>query len=364
MNSSGLQIQIQRGGKQIAEGAFGCIFSPPLQCLNKTTKPQKNKLGKLTDYGDIKNEIIASKYLNQFSKSSEYCILPELNTICTPDLDDAKKEGLLDNCQSLEESPDKKHFQFTTEYGGDTLKHTLLNINPSFKTLPFFNLMRQLLELGAFLVVHGFIHNDIHGNNIVLDDAFRPRLIDFGRSYTHDKITNTLIEELSADYNPGLGQIAPETTVEHGIREGIPLTTILNDIRKKKPALEWGEKILGISRSSQIEEFKQFWLHSKAAQTEDWLAFYKMYWPAMDSWAIGHNLLQILRRMNVSENFSGNQEWVEKRGIVKQVIRGLLHTSPKLRLDCLQALAIYDPMNELVSSQSGSAWLDRKKAQL
>lgn len=363
MNSSGLQIEIQRGGKQIAEGAFGCIYSPPLQCTNKSVKVDKKKLGKLTDYGDIKNEILASKFLNQFSKSSKYCILPELESICTPDLDEAKDKHLLDDCKSLEESPDKKHFQFTIEYGGETLKHTLLNINPSFKTVPFFRLMQQLLEVGAFLVIHGFIHNDIHGNNIVLGDSFTPRLIDFGRSFIHDKITPNLIEELSADYNPGLGQISPETSTEHGIREGIPLTTILNDIRKKKPALEWGEKILGISRTAQIEEFKQFWLHSKAAQTKDWVTLYKLYWPVVDSWAIGHDLLQVLRRMNVSENFSANKEWVQKQGIVKQVLRGLLRTSPKLRLDCLQALAIYDPMNELVSSASGNAWLERKRLQ-
>lgn len=361
MNLSGLQIQVQSGGKQIAEGAFGCIYSPPLHCQNKSIKPDKTKLGKLTDYGDIKNEILASKFLKQFSKSSKYCILPELDSICIPDLDEARKKHLLDDCQSLEESPDKKHFQFTVEHGGETLKHTLLTINPSFKTIPFFRLMRQLLEVGAFLVIHGFIHNDIHGNNIVLGNSFTPRLIDFGRSFIHDKITTHLIEELSADYNPGLGQISPETSAEHGIREGIPFATILRDIRQKKPALEWGEKILGISRTAQIEEFKQFWLSSKAVQGKDWVSLYKLYWPVVDSWAIGHDLLQVLRRMNVSEDFSKNKEWVEKQSVVKQVLRGLLRTSPKLRMDCLQALAIYDPMNELVSSASGNAWLERKR---
>ena len=70
MNSSGLQIELQRGGKQIAEGAFGCIFSPPLKCADKPDLPariSKRKLGKLTGYEDIKNEIAAAKYLKQFS---------------------------------------------------------------------------------------------------------------------------------------------------------------------------------------------------------------------------------------------------------------------------------------------------------
>jgi hypothetical protein len=217
--------------------------------------------------------------------------------------------------------------------------------------------MRQLLEIGAFFVVHGFIHNDLHGNNIVLDKAFRPRTIDFGRSYIHNKITSTLIGELDADYNPALGQISPETSAEHGIKDGIPLTTILDDLQKKKPALEWGEKILGLSRKQQIAEFRRFWATSKAVQTGDWSEFYRLYWPVQDSWAIGNNLLQILRRMNISNE---SPEWAQKKEIVKQVLRGLLHTSPKLRMDCMQALAIYDPTNDLVSGSSGKAWLEKK----
>lgn len=359
MNSSGLQIQVQMGGKQIAEGAFGCIFSPPLRCANKPAAPAKStkgKLGKLTGYEDIKNEIVSTKYLRQFSKASEYCILPELDTICVPDT----KTPLVDNCDVLKEHPEKKHFQFNLEYGGITLKKTLLTVNPSFTTIPFFTLMRHLLEIGAFFVIHGFIHNDIHGNNIVLDDDFRPRVIDYGRSYIHDKITSTTVQELSADYRPSLGQISPETSAEHGIRDGVPFTTILRDISREKPALEWGEKILGLSRTRQMAEFKEFWENSRAVQTGDWVTFYRLYWPVVDSWAIGNNILQVLRRMNVTEQFTGNKEWVEQRGVVKQVLRGLLRTSPKLRLDAMQALAIYDPTNDLVLGASGKAWLEKK----
>ena len=348
----------------MAQGAFGCIFTPPLQCSkgNKIIQPKKNRIGKLTDYGDIKNEIFASKYLHQFSKSGDYCILPELDTICVPNLTSPSAVSVVEECTVLEEHPNKKYFQFNVEYGGETLKHTLVNLTPSFTTIPFFTLMRQLLEIGAFFVIHGFVHNDIHGNNIVLDKAFRPRLIDFGRSYVYNKINANLIKELDADYNPSLGQISPETSAEHGIKDSIPFTTIIDDIQKKKPALEWGEKILGLSRKQQMTDFRNFWETSKSVQTQDWVAFYELYWPVIDSWAIGNNILQVLRRMNVTDDFTGNAEWMQKRGVVKQVLRGLLHASPKQRLDCLQALAIYDPTNDLVSSPSGRTWLEKKAA--
>jgi len=361
MNSSGLQIQIQSGGKQLAEGAYGCVFSPPLTCLGKTkATAKKNMLGKLTGYGDLKNEVISAKYLKQFGKSPEYCILPELSTICAPDLKSPAAQKTVENCDVLQKEPDKEHFQFDIRYGGPSLKNTLLNITPSFKTFPFFTFMQQLLEIGAFFVIHGFIHNDMHAGNIVLADDIRPRVIDFGRAFIHDKINHDVVEELKAGYDPSFGHISPETSAEHGVDAGVPFATIVNDIYKKKPALEWGEKVLGISRKAQIEEFKQFWLTSKAVQENDWVTFYKLYWPAVDSWAIGNCLLKILRMMNVSQDFSSNAEWVQKRGVVKQVLRGLLRASPKLRLDAMQALAIYDPMNDLVSGASGRAWLEKK----
>ena len=367
MKSSGLEIQIQRGGKLdvhgdsklIGKGAFGCIFRPPLPCLTKKGKrTTSTKLGKITDYSDIKNEINASKYLRQYVKSEEYCILPELDTICKPDISGVEA------CDIIDENKEKgkTYLQFNLEYGGDTLKHTLAKMTPSFTTVPFFTFMRELLEVGAFFVLHGFIHNDIHYNNIVLGNSFKPRIIDFGRSYIFNKINATLVQELEADYNPALGQISPETSAEHGVKDGIPFTTILNDLEMKKPALEWGQKVLGISRKEQIAEFKQFWETSISVESGDWPAFYRLYWPVVDSWAIGHNLLQVLRKMNITANTVGNHEWKQKHTIVKEVLRGLLHTSPKLRLDCLQALAIYDPTNEMVASPSGKAWLEKKQA--
>jgi hypothetical protein len=138
------------------------------------------------------------------------------------------------------------------------------------------------------------------------------------------------------------------------------MSMILDDLSKKKPAFEWGEKILGISRKEQVAEFRRFWETSKAVQENNWPEFYRLYWPVQDSWAIGNNLLQILRRMNVSDTMTRHPEWVQKKAVVKQDLRGLLRASPKRRFDCIQALAIYDPTNDLVSGASGKAWLEKK----
>jgi hypothetical protein len=40
-----------------------------------------------------------------------------------------------------------------------------------------------------------------------------------------------------------------------------------------------------------------------------------------------------------------------------------VQASPRARLDAVEALALYDPTNDLLSSPTGKAWLQKKQAQ-
>jgi thioredoxin reductase len=55
--------------------------------------------------------------------------------------------------------------------------------------------------MGTQLAFKGIIHNDLHSGNIVVDDKYNFRLIDFGRSYTVSGISSDLIDSLNAEYN-------------------------------------------------------------------------------------------------------------------------------------------------------------------
>jgi hypothetical protein len=136
----------------------------------------------------------------------------------------------------------------------------------------------------------------------------------------------------------------------------------IQDILKEKPSLAQAERVLGMSRAKQMANLKDFWETSKSVQTRDWVTFYRLYWPKVDSWAIGVNLLGTLQPLLMTKQFVESKEWIQKQGIVKEVIRGLVQTDPRTRLDCVNALAIYDPMNALLSEPSGKAWLKSPQA--
>jgi hypothetical protein len=131
----------------------------------------------------------------------------------------------------------------------------------------------------------------------------------------------------------------------------------LND---KKAGIRFGESILGTSRKKQISDFSNFWKTSTSASKEDWATFYSYYWHVVDSWAIGTILLSILRRLLLIKEFVGGEEWKTKGPLVKEILRGLLHASPRERSDCLTALSMYDPTNHFVVGNAGKAWLASK----
>ena len=353
----------------LGSGVYGCIFTPPLKCQSSTRQPNKNKLGKLTDKEDVKSEILAARIFAKKPESKKYLILPELESFCTSLAPvPQQKDRDISKCKPLEGQSMSDMVQFEVPYGGKTLHSvvdaSLRDIKLIVAEFPFYDFIRDMLETGAYLALHGFIHNDLHSNNILMNKEYHPRLIDFGRSYSSHAITQELIEEhLLAQYAPGIGQIPPEVTIIDGLDEGLPLSKMLDDIRNEKPAINSVEKILGVSRYLQIAELSLFFKSSKSFQSGDWPGFMQLYWPVVDSWAIGHNILSLLHKLLISKQFAESPEWKRRRGPIKHMLRGLLKTSPRDRLDCVEALAMYDPMNAVLLTASGKAWLKHKQEQ-
>jgi len=354
---------VQMGGKLEGQGAYGCVFGPPL--LTQSTHRQKKGgvklLGKVTEYSEVAKEIEMSKFLGRFQETRKYCILPDIRSFSKlKPLKDQTDEDIED-CGAFKRFDMDDMYQFTVEYGGDTLHERLTALKTDINTFPFFKFAQNLLEVGAFLLLHGCIHNDIHNSNILANKSYTPRLIDFGRSYIYNQITKDTITGLSAKYAPELKHITPESTSFDGITDGVSIGQIYRDLYLKKETLKLVEQVLGVSRAKQIEEFRRFWSTSICAQAEDWLTLHRLYWTVADSWAIGNTLIQILKRFKMSKKFLESSEWKQKGPIIQAVIKGLLRTSPYYRYDALEALAMYDPTNAFVLSESGRAWLTQKE---
>ena len=344
--------RMQQGGKLVGQGTYGCVFSPPLLCRSKI-KSKPNHLGKISEYSDVKNEIQAAKDLTGVV-GSQYFILPEPDSLCLPAPMDKQTEPDIGKCEAVQQRGTKNMVHYQMRFGGLPIRVVLRKSN----NYSFYTFMTQLLEIGSTLLLNGYVHGDFHMNNVLMLEDHKPRLIDFGRSFAIKTLTRDVIDGGWTKYSPGFSYESPDMSLIISIHEEVSIAQCVEDMRTQKSSMINLERILGVTREKQLVELLDFWESSKAVASKDWLSYWKMYWYTFDAWAIGAILVELLRIRLLSKEF--NEEWAKRQEVIEAVIKGLLHSSPRLRLDCLEALALVNPMHPIV--KRGKEWLKSRRS--
>jgi len=345
------------GGKLIGQGTYGCIFDPPLLCKKKQFT--KGDIGKLTVESDLEREKFAYKVLQGIDEAKKYFILPDAS--CSPRIIDNQVDNDITKCKFLEKTDHTKLKQVAMEYGGKDL--TKINIK-SKDSISFFILMRRMLEAGSLLLLHGFIHYDIHAGNILIDKHNNSKLIDWGQSFSKDEITLESIEERWKVLTPEFAAEPPEVTFLTAIDDynNYSFEEALIQLMPRKRVLHKIEKLLGVSLRTQLANLGTFFRSSQAFQQKDIVKIWKLYYPGFDAWGIGVVLLDCLATLIYSYEFIESSEWKLKKGIVVEILKKMLHTNPKERIDCVEALAILDPVNEIYMKY-GVEWVENRMKQ-
>jgi len=247
-------------------------------------------------------------------------------------------------------------------YGGINIYRHFEKIGA--KTFPARMMITHFLEACALMALNGYVHYDLHMGNIVLEPTTSiPKLIDFGCSFSSHTITQSVLNErwkILGDSMSGSPE-PPEVTVMTFMRKNYNYKNIIKEISQKKRPLKLVEQYFGLSRYAQLRDFNDFWKSSQVAQKNDWVGFFRMYWPAFDAWGAGVILIHIyMHALNVKELQHSN-DWPLLSSQLKEILRGLLRMDPRKRMDCVEALAVISPESAVVSSLSGRAWLEQKE---
>jgi hypothetical protein len=352
---------MQEGGHLLGQGTYGCVFDPPLLCDKSKRKPQdqSNLLGKITLRGDFINEKNASEILESVPNWDRYFVLIDSKSICNmaPVQKQADKKSIF-GCEVFRKYGTDQMIHFTMEYGGISIDKMLKKIQ-AVGVFPTFDFFKHTLEAGTLLALKRFSHYDIHGANVLVDEkTLMPRLIDFGMSFDANTITDEVLDSRWKKYDPFFPQEPPEITIITGIRHGLSAKQALIDVSREKVSLRNAEVQIGLSRVKQSRAFIRFWNASAAVKDRDWLAFFKVYWPAFDSWGIGVYLLSIFRTLKTLQVSDLN----EMQARIKGVLQGLLRMDPLERLDCVEALSLWDPDNAIFEREDAQRWLEQREA--
>lgn len=319
----------------LAEGTYGCTFSPPLPCkkVKRGGKEAQKQVGKLTRKTNADFELDIAAALRNIPSWEKYFILSTEDTCSRKELEKLYKE-YKGSCDFLRRVNPSQLTHLISPYGGITLRHYPL---PStFSVAQFLEHLGEGIEKMHSI---GYGHFDIHDANILIDEKGVARLIDFGKSMKGDEMNLEKIQKLTFSFTPSFIWQAPELSVMNAIQEHIPEQLAILRTMEKKGIFRDGQTYLGLSQEYQKDNLEKFWNFSETAQGRSWDRFFRHHWKKFDVWSLGVIGLTVLKTMLSNTRYI-ETTWKKEGDVVKTALRRMIVSSPKERADIEEVLRI------------------------
>ena len=223
-----MDINNKYGGKLLATGGFGCVFTPALKCIGDKNR-EKDKISKLMTNKHAKEEYDELVYLNSKLKMipnyKNFFLIDDF-TLCKPskltktDLTNFKECEIFkkDNITSknINKSLDKLT-ALNMPYGGITVEHFIITNKNNQGFIELNNQLLELLKNGILKMNKKHIyHSDIKASNILVlmqdDNKMKVRLIDWS---------------LTVEYIPFKNNPFPKNWKNRPLQFNIPFSIVL-----------------------------------------------------------------------------------------------------------------------------------------
>lgn len=340
----------------LQQGVYGCIFTSKLQCKKNTTvavDPAKDtsagtKVNKLLFIDDANTEIEISRRINQIPYAKHYFIVSE--SICEPAA--SQTETGLNECSVIEGRSLTDFRILSIPYGGVDLKQ----YKPDVSRFSLTYLFSHLVEAGALMSLFGIVHGDLHEGNIVMDHHGVPRIIDFNISFYALHREETL-RKLPHVHNLEIVQESPDYVLVNAISSQMDPYQVMDSIITKKVGLSHITSILSYRESEMKKDLYEFYHQSESAKSGNLIEWFDSHWHTMDSWAIAYMIIQKWKSMMVFPSFTEKVEKDPKKDRMVAVLQKMTNLNPFRRIDCVQALAEWNPSHHILNLPVAKKWL-------
>jgi serine/threonine protein kinase len=341
------QIVTQSGGILLGSGVYGCTFSPAPRCVGGKVFKKITGLpavGKVT-LEDAEDELAIGKELMALPHANSYFALP--TTSCKPELPIRDKQAK--RCEIA-----------YTAKGSSMLIMPLAGIqllswgtNMQRLSQHYISLFTHLLEGILLYQRRGYVHNDIHMGNILVDSKNIARFIDFGLAFRPTDIRHEINTPLGNTFRPAYFFQAPEVHAWRMVRSGISIENGVRQLEEMNPEL-FRMELQFPSRPSLRASLSSLVMSSPFFQKEgDGVGLVKEYGTRFDSWRIGLCMWLFWDDLLHWPHLKKTEVW-NQRARIRDALRGLTHFDVRARSSVEDALRILDPTNSFLRDPSST----------
>lgn len=332
--------ETQVGGRLIGKGAYGCVFDPAPRCAGSSVfkKPEGPVVGKIT-VDEETEELEIGKKIMALPLARAYYALPTVG--CRPDT-------ITD--------PDAKHCSVITDANEYTRLSLLLMPAAGQQLLKWSTNLRRAADNYIKIFIHllegmiiyqqaGYVHNDIHDANILVDELGVARYIDFGMAFRPADVKTWGDANLGRTFRPKYTWQPPELQAWRMYLNSVATEVGVERLKQVSDDYTGLEKSFG---RSTIVELSRFINEDTYVRNDDFGGFVRAYGFLFDAWRIGLTMFMIWRNLMLLPGFKDSNLYKHYNAVIKQILSGLTEFDPRRRLSARAALTLLDPQNRMI----------------
>ena len=350
----------QIGGRLLGQGLYGCTFEPVPRCAGgqifkivSDNAASTGSVGKIT-IEDASKELSVGQRIMRMPLAQQYFALPTES--CTPALPvndpDAAKCKILkkdgDDKGNKDDNNKSKPTLLVMPMGGQAIYKWAQRLDRLAAN--YLRVMKHMLEGIVLYQNEGYVHNDIHMGNVLVDERGVARFIDFGQAYRVDSVREWSDANLGVTFRPKYVWDAPELHCWRALKSGVRISDAVRQIKELNP--EWSSLETQFpARPSAEKSMTSFFSEDPSWKARDSGAFVRAWGKGTDSWRMGLFLWFLWSDLIAWRELDRTDLWIRHRDLVRRILGGLTEFDPRRRWNAQRALVELDPKSRIAEMQ-------------